>query len=908
METDHEQDLFPESSALLHTGSIFRSRYEIVEQLGRGGYAEVYRAKDLEIHREVALKILRPDRTNASSVRRLKREAAVARDMESPYLVRVFEVETSTRPPFLTMELVRGRSLREELNAGPISLDRILEVSRQVLLGLDALHGMGILHRDIKPSNVMITEDGAVKLADFGMVYQRTRESTRITESSAIVGTLDYVAPEAVLGETIDVRTDLYSFGLVLFEMLSGVLPYGDSSSALGSALERIHRSPPSVRSLRPETARWLEGVVARLLERHPADRFASASDVLAALEAHSAPRSRRVIRRNAMVAAGILLAGAITIRLATAPSRNATHSLSHITTEGPEPGLYGYSKNGETLWHRPDLQSPFWVAANLSPGGGPQPVGFRWQEGPMEKQSLHELVILDPQTGSEAETVTLPSGGDQFQGFADRFTPELYPLDIDGDGGDEVVVTYIHTYWPSYTVVYEPRWRRARLALVAAGHHRPIGVADVDDDGANELLFLGVSNRMGWYAGLAAVMLEPPINSTTSGSNPLHTAWTPDGFLARRWHGMAWYALGPQGIWCSGIEACSTVDSELREIRIERPGIGQVRFSFDGFLVDDPIPDMTPEERNRRRGRAYRHLEEASRLWEADLEDRGETEARLAVEIAGEIGDRFLEDWARRNLGRIVIGRGRIEEGEEIFEDLSLISEAPTSAAFEAAVALHLAGRPDRSIRWYQRALGADRAWGPGRSRDRSVRALLLAYGEIGDYEGSLRALNRFSTRHDGSSQSDIFLRPYVAWRSGAEEVGIPPINDFAPDLDQYWFLETTLLQDPNLESLLERARLQIERSSDELPLLLSIAGEIVTRLGRNEEALELLAASYEGARAELTISIAVRAHFDLIVERYAKALQEAGLVEKSTEVAAVGKAWEKHRHELRELISGRD
>ncbi len=906
MNRDGDQGVPSVPSPALAAGATFRSRYEIVERLGQGGYAEVYRAQDLEIDREVALKILRPDRTSDASVRRLKREAAVARDVESPHLVRVFEVDTSTLPAFLTMEVVEGGSLLEEIAAGPVPIERVLEVARQVLLGLEALHGMGILHRDIKPSNVMITSDGQVKLADFGMVHQLSRESTRLTESSAIVGTIDYVAPETVLGDPPDGRADLYGLGLLLFEMLTGSLPFGDSPSALGAALERLHRSPPRVVPLRPETPRWLEKVVLRLLERRPEDRFASAEAVRRALREHRVPRSRRVWRRNAWLAAGIVLAS-VASAWVLARIGGSIPVLSHITAQEPEPGLFGLSADGEVLWHRPDLRSGWWVTAQSSSGGGPIPLGLRAGAGPQDLEVLHQLLVLDPTSGETVDRVTLPSAGDEFPGFAPRFQPELHAVDIDGDGGEEVVVTYFHTYWPSYTVVYEPRWRRARVALLAAGHHRPVGVADVDSDGNNELIFLGVSNRMGWYAGLAAVSMVPPINRPGEATLSTAAATTPDGYFLRRWRGMVWYALAPPGIWCSGIGTCTEVDPDAREIRLEPPGGSQVRYSFDGYLVEDRVSGLDSAERNRRRGRAYKHLEEAGRLLDSRLEDWGEEEAERAVELARTVRDRFLTDWALRTLGRIVIERGRIEEGEQIFEQLSVDSPAATSAAFEAAHALQLAGRPDRSLDWYPRAFGAAGDWGPGRSRDRLVRGLLLAYSEIGDYEGAQKALDRFSNPGQITSRIDTYLRPYVAWRMEDRSVAPMPYRAGNPDLEVYWSLEQALAHGTELEVLWERVQLAMDQSSEELPLLQNLAGEIQWKMGRRAEALVWFERAFAGGEAELERSISVRAHFDLIVSRLLRGVRDAGLETRSREIASVAEAWDSHQRQLRHLMSVR-
>ncbi len=287
---------------LLSPGSSLGARYEIRRVLGTGGYAAVYLAWDRELRCEVALKVLRADRMSLNSLRRLQREAAVARDLSSPRLLRIHDIGQADGAVYLTLEYVDGGALRERLKVAPLAIEECLRLARQILEGLDALHAAGIVHRDVKPGNILLTAQGDVKLADFGLALHWARQDTRLTVSETIVGTVDYLSPEQALGGEASPRSDLYATGVVLFEMLTGRLPYV-SESRLGAMLKHVKQDAPDVRTLRKEAPAWLAAVVAGLLARDPEHRYASASDVLGQLANRSlfrTPHWRRAAVRNA--------------------------------------------------------------------------------------------------------------------------------------------------------------------------------------------------------------------------------------------------------------------------------------------------------------------------------------------------------------------------------------------------------------------------------------------------------------------------------------------------------------------------------------------------------------------------------------------------------------------------------
>jgi serine/threonine protein kinase len=264
----------------LRPGDLVADRYEILRLAGSGGSAFVYAARDRQIGDEIALKLLRED----IDVNRSRREAKIARLSDSQRLVRTFDLFDCDGLLFLTMELVPGGSLRERLRGGPLPVDEVIRLAREVLEALAVLHGADIVHRDLKPGNLLLTADGHIKLSDFGIARKWIDDQSRLTA----VGTLAYMSPEQARGERVDPRSDLYSLGIVLFEMLTGRLPSVDSM------VMRIDRRAREIRTLRRDTPRWLARIVARLLETKPEDRHQSAEEALADLRRRRARGSRR--------------------------------------------------------------------------------------------------------------------------------------------------------------------------------------------------------------------------------------------------------------------------------------------------------------------------------------------------------------------------------------------------------------------------------------------------------------------------------------------------------------------------------------------------------------------------------------------------------------------------------------
>ena len=263
--------------------------YQILARLGSGGMGSVYRARDMRLDREVALKFL-PLRPIAApdAAQRLLAEARAAAALQHPNVCVVFDFgETEQRQPFIVMALCDGETLRETLRNGPLPFDQVVSISAQIARGLGAAHARGIVHRDVKPANVMLTNDGTVKLLDFGLA---AANNERIAGVSSTAGTPAYMSPEQLRGEPLDHRTDLWSLGVVLYEMVAGERPFhGRDDRALAQAI--LHEEPPALVTRRPDVPQTLVAIVERLLRKDPGVRTATTGELLTDLAVALTPR-----------------------------------------------------------------------------------------------------------------------------------------------------------------------------------------------------------------------------------------------------------------------------------------------------------------------------------------------------------------------------------------------------------------------------------------------------------------------------------------------------------------------------------------------------------------------------------------------------------------------------------------
>ncbi|KAF0962853.1 Stk1 family PASTA domain-containing Ser/Thr kinase [Rhodococcus sp. T7] len=261
------------------------SRYELGEILGFGGMSEVHLARDVRLSRDVAIKVLRADLArDPTFYLRFRREAQNAAALNHPAIVAVYdtgEAETDAGPlPYIVMEYVDGDTLRDIVRGeGPMAPRRAMEVISDVCAALDFSHRNGIVHRDVKPANVMINRAGAVKVMDFGIARAISDASSPMTQTAAVIGTAQYLSPEQARGEQVDARSDVYSLGCVLFEILTGEPPFkGDSPVAV--AYQHVREDPQTPSVVNPDIPRELDSVILKAMSKNPANRYQTAADM----------------------------------------------------------------------------------------------------------------------------------------------------------------------------------------------------------------------------------------------------------------------------------------------------------------------------------------------------------------------------------------------------------------------------------------------------------------------------------------------------------------------------------------------------------------------------------------------------------------------------------------------------
>jgi eukaryotic-like serine/threonine-protein kinase len=274
--------------------------YEILAPLGAGGMGEVWRARDTRLNREVAIKVLPASFANdADRLGRFEQEARATSALNHPNILTVYDIGTHDGSPYIVEELLEGEELRAQLNEGPIQPRSAIEYARQITDGLSAAHAKGVVHRDLKPENLFVTLDGRMKILDFGLaklkpqhndsVVSRVTTENRITTPGTVLGTVAYMSPEQVRGQEADHRSDIFAFGMILYEMLSGKRPFNGAAVAeVMSAI--LKEDPPELSGTNAKVSPALDKIVRRCLEKKPERRFQSASDLCFAFEAFASP------------------------------------------------------------------------------------------------------------------------------------------------------------------------------------------------------------------------------------------------------------------------------------------------------------------------------------------------------------------------------------------------------------------------------------------------------------------------------------------------------------------------------------------------------------------------------------------------------------------------------------------
>ena len=356
------------TATALHTRNRL-GPYQILSLLGAGGMGEVYRARDTRLQRDVAIKVLPMDYgDDPELLKRLEREARAVSQLNHPNIVAVYDVGSEDGVEYVVMELLEGETLGRKIAGGPLSSRRALDYATQIARGLAAAHEKEIIHRDLKPENIFITRDGRVKILDFGLARQlRAGEAghmtSKLTTPGMVVGTAAYMSPEQTRGLPLDRRSDIFSFGVVLFEMLSGKLPF-EAETAFETMTAILHRDAPDLRDFVPNLPPILYRVVTHCLEKAPEARFQTAQDLVFDLEncseiafgmSGTAPAALPLPKRlpKRAIAAGIALALLLAAALAywmSRPSSTPEASYRRLTFRPALIPAARFTPDGETV------------------------------------------------------------------------------------------------------------------------------------------------------------------------------------------------------------------------------------------------------------------------------------------------------------------------------------------------------------------------------------------------------------------------------------------------------------------------------------------------------------------------------------------------------------------------------
>jgi serine/threonine protein kinase/Tfp pilus assembly protein PilF len=267
----------------LRTGSILAGRYEIIEELGKGGMGKVYKALDRDINEKIAVKIIRPEiSTNKDIIQRFQNELKMARTITHRNVCRMHDLGKDGDTRFITMEYVSGEDLKKSIRRmGPLTVRKAISIGKQICHGLSEAHRLGVYHRDLKPHNIMIDREGNAKIMDFGIAL--SQKAKGITDSNVIIGTPQYLSPEQVEGKKIDQRSDIYSLGVILFEMVTGQVPF-DGDTTLSIAVKHKTEIPRDPKELNAQIPEELSQLILKCMEKAPEERYQTADELCSEL------------------------------------------------------------------------------------------------------------------------------------------------------------------------------------------------------------------------------------------------------------------------------------------------------------------------------------------------------------------------------------------------------------------------------------------------------------------------------------------------------------------------------------------------------------------------------------------------------------------------------------------------
>lgn len=604
------------------------TRFRLDRFLGSGGQADVWLAHDLELDQPVAMKLFRPG-LDAVARERLRREVRLGRELSHPRLVRMFELIEAADRFGVAMEWIPGGTLADRVARGPLGIEEIVRVARELLEALSCLHDAGVLHRDVKPSNVLLDAGGHVRLADFGLA-RPGGDSGDLTRASVAVGTPGYMSPEQLRGLEPGPGSDLYGLGVTLYLLLTGRPPFAGASE-FEVARKHVTETPRSPRGPRPDSPPWLSAFVLRLLEKRPEDRFPDARTALEAFDARRggvSPRSRRRVLVGALAGIAAIAAAVSAVRFAPAGVGRGT--AARVAATGSR--LVGTTDDGTELFSHA-FRSPIaqLLEVDLGKFGGLVSVATavpRALAGP-ERLLPSEIAAVD-RAGRvlfhvNAEDLVLEWGVE----FPKTVRPELHAIDLSGDGVPELVVVANHrTFYPSVVLVYWPEHDRWEQVFRSEGH-----VFDVRGDhrnGRGRLFFRAVANNLGYVGVAGAIHVEPPEAKARTARSGLSA----DGDVGTGGFEPVWLTLFELPV--NGLNRCELASDGT--LTIAGP---EVEIRFDRF--GNPVPgSLAGTDHALERLSLLRTLYELSRT-------NGPRTPEAATRLAAEARTRFASLLAER-------------------------------------------------------------------------------------------------------------------------------------------------------------------------------------------------------------------------------------------------------------------
>jgi eukaryotic-like serine/threonine-protein kinase len=364
--------------------------YRVLSRIGSGGMGVVYEAEDLKLRRHVALKFLPEDiAENFQSLERFRLEARAASALNHPNICTIYEVDEVEGRVFIAMELLEGQTLKQMISGKPLQVGTVVDLGIQIAAALDAAHSKGIVHRDIKPANVFVTKQRRIKVLDFGLAKLTQQPSdadegglTHRTDPGIVMGTVGYISPEQVSGQTADYHADIFAFGAVLYEMLTGKRPF-EKATAAETMTAVLNEEPPAISQIAPNTPPALVRVVHRCLEKNPEQRFQSASDLGFALEALSTsfsvpplapgqPRRWQIVWTAVATGTVVALAALLFAWWRIPPPVPVVESVTQLTNDGePKPGYIFLFSDGSRIYFTEGSPGSLRIA-QVSVNGGP--------------------------------------------------------------------------------------------------------------------------------------------------------------------------------------------------------------------------------------------------------------------------------------------------------------------------------------------------------------------------------------------------------------------------------------------------------------------------------------------------------------------------------------------------------